>query len=296
MANEKKFVQAITSRDDDFAQWFLEKSDTGYCVHFATAATVLLRAAGIPARYVEGYMVDCRPEVKNIVTNQEAHAWVEYFDPVFSVWWILEATPINANLASEIEPEESEKEEDITGALPLEEESAEPAEITETILPNTFEGSSGTTADSDEEEEEEEETEEWNSAWESPDNTGETVLTEEKTTIPVWIWVMAVSFLLSAAFLLQRYFRKYRKHKLWNTGTPNEMALNRWNQLYQLADILNLQLPYELEKLALKAKFSQHTLTAEELYCFDRCRQQILHVIDRLPWYKKFLIYWIHAN
>ena len=287
---------SMDSGYDDFAQWFLEESDTGYCVHFATAAAVLLRAAGIPARYVEGYMVDCRPEVKNIVTNQEAHAWVEYFDPAFSVWWILEATPINANLASEIEPEESEKEEDTTGALPLEEDSAEPAEITETVLPNTFEGSSGSTADSDEEEEEEEETEEWNSAWESPDNTGETVLTEEKTTIPAWIWVMAVSFLLSAAFLLQRYFRKYRKHKLWNTGTPNEMALNRWNQLYQLADILNLQLPHELEKLALKAKFSQHTLTAKELYCFDRCRQQILHVIDRLPWYRKFLIYWIHAN
>ena len=103
------YDRSTTSMDsgyDDFAQWFLEKSDTGYCVHFATAAAVLLRAAGIPARYVEGYMVDCRPEVKNIVTNQEAHAWVEYFDPVFSVWWILEATPINANLASEIEPEE----------------------------------------------------------------------------------------------------------------------------------------------------------------------------------------------
>lgn len=36
----------------DFATWFLNESDTGYCVHFATAGTLMLRALGIPARYV----------------------------------------------------------------------------------------------------------------------------------------------------------------------------------------------------------------------------------------------------
>ena len=34
----------------DFALWFLESAEAGYCVHFATAAAVLLRAAGIEAR------------------------------------------------------------------------------------------------------------------------------------------------------------------------------------------------------------------------------------------------------
>jgi len=286
---------SMDSDYSDFAQWFLEESDTGYCVHFATAAVILLRAAGIPARYVEGYMVDCRSEVKNIVTNQEAHAWVEYFDPVFSVWLILDSTPINANLASEIEPEKSEKEEDAAGTLPLEEESAEPAEITETILPNTFEGNAGTTSDSNDEEEDEEETEEWNPLWESSENISETVITEEKTTISGWLWVIFITVLLLAVFIIQRYFRIYRKRRLWNTGTPNEIALNRWNQLYKLADQLNLRIPHELEKLAMKAKFSQHTLTSEELYRFDLFRQKILPVIDLLPWYKKFLILWIHA-
>lgn len=36
----------------DFATWFLNESNTGYCVHFATAGTLMLRALGIPARYV----------------------------------------------------------------------------------------------------------------------------------------------------------------------------------------------------------------------------------------------------
>ena len=65
---------------DDFAQWFLEESDKGYCVHFATAATVLLRAAGIPARYVTGYMVNCAADQTIVVESDRAHAWVEYYD------------------------------------------------------------------------------------------------------------------------------------------------------------------------------------------------------------------------
>lgn len=295
-AGYDRSTSAMDSEYDDFSQWFLEKSNTGYCVHFATAATVLLRAAGIPARYVEGYMVDCRTEAKNIVTNQEAHAWVEYFDPVFSVWWVLDPTPINANPAAEIVSEESESNDNETGDFSLEEEAAELAEITETVLPNSFEGNSGTAEDIDEEEEVEEETEDWENIWKSPDTPNEIVIPEEKNTIPGWVWLIAGTLFLLTVFFIQRYFRVYRKHKLWNTGTTNEMALNRWKQLYPLASQMNLKLPHELEELALKAKFSQHILTPEELQRFEFCRQQMLHAIEHLPWYKKFLIRWISAN
>lgn len=41
----------------DFIEDFLFHSKKGYCMHFASAGTVLLRAMGIPARYVEGYIV-----------------------------------------------------------------------------------------------------------------------------------------------------------------------------------------------------------------------------------------------
>lgn len=76
----------------DFAQWFLESSDTGYCVHFATAATVLLRSAGIPARYVTGFRCDVREGQPLVVTTEEAHAWAEYYDSSLGSWQILEAT------------------------------------------------------------------------------------------------------------------------------------------------------------------------------------------------------------
>ena len=79
-------------RDGDFAQWFLEESDTGYCVHFATATTVLLQAAGIPARYVTGYMVQVVKGQAVEVTGQQAHAWCEYWLPGYG-WTVLESTP-----------------------------------------------------------------------------------------------------------------------------------------------------------------------------------------------------------
>ena len=36
----------------------MKEQKRGYCAHFATAATLLLRSYGIPARYVEGYVID----------------------------------------------------------------------------------------------------------------------------------------------------------------------------------------------------------------------------------------------
>lgn len=46
-----------TPSDQDFVSYFLGESRLGYCVHYASAATLLLRLQGIPARYVSGYAV-----------------------------------------------------------------------------------------------------------------------------------------------------------------------------------------------------------------------------------------------
>lgn len=86
-------VDRMDSSYKDFAQWFLENSETGYCIHYATAATVLLRAAGIPARYVEGYAVDCQAGTDMVVSKKDAHTWVEYYDMETRAWCILEVTP-----------------------------------------------------------------------------------------------------------------------------------------------------------------------------------------------------------
>jgi len=83
---------AMPSEEADFASWFMRKSPTGYCVHYATAAAVLLRQAGIPARYVTGYLVPAKSEQTVTVRQKDAHAWVEFFVPGVG-WMPLEATP-----------------------------------------------------------------------------------------------------------------------------------------------------------------------------------------------------------
>jgi len=76
----------------DFVVWFASEADRGYCVHFASAAAVLLRAAGIPARFVTGYMVQAEAGKETVVYGKDAHAWAECF--LEGVGWIpVEATP-----------------------------------------------------------------------------------------------------------------------------------------------------------------------------------------------------------
>lgn len=84
---------------EDFAIYFLEESRRGYCVHFASAATVLLRSLGIPARYAEGYIIVPSDFSKQAdadgyveIEDTHAHAWVEVFDPVQLEWIPVEMT------------------------------------------------------------------------------------------------------------------------------------------------------------------------------------------------------------
>ncbi len=84
---------------EDFTTYFIQESRSGYCVHFATAATVLLRALGVPARYAEGYIVvladyNKTPDENGYIDIEDthAHAWVEVFDPVQLEWIPVEMT------------------------------------------------------------------------------------------------------------------------------------------------------------------------------------------------------------
>ena len=85
----------ITPQDEDFTLFFLERSMMGYCIHFATAATLMLRALDIPARFAVGFLVVVPPTGVGeyvTVTDRYAHAWVEVFLQNFG-WVHLEVTP-----------------------------------------------------------------------------------------------------------------------------------------------------------------------------------------------------------
>jgi len=58
---------------------FLFDTRAGYCEHYASAFTTLMRAAGVPARVVVGYMGgEFDPDRRYLVVRQsDAHAWAE---------------------------------------------------------------------------------------------------------------------------------------------------------------------------------------------------------------------------
>ena len=98
----------MPENEEDFAKWFLEESDRGFCVHFATASTVLLRAAGIPARYVTGFCKEAQADKAAMVTTLDAHAWAEYYDTAEGCWKILESTASQATASTASQARETE--------------------------------------------------------------------------------------------------------------------------------------------------------------------------------------------
>ncbi len=84
--------------DRDFVEYFINQNHKGYCVHFATAGTLMLRRAGIPARYVEGYFVgesnleNSDEQGYSKIPDSNAHAWTEVYYPIIG-WQVVDFTP-----------------------------------------------------------------------------------------------------------------------------------------------------------------------------------------------------------
>lgn len=103
----------------DFINYFITKNRKGYCAHFASAATLVFRELGIPARYCEGYAIDFSQItsqgelvegadyddyyqgdsdlgrtalVKVNATDADAHAWVEVYLQGQG-WTVVDVTP-----------------------------------------------------------------------------------------------------------------------------------------------------------------------------------------------------------
>lgn len=310
----------MPSSYSDFAMWFLEKGDTGYCVHFASAATVLLRAAGIPARYVEGYMVDVSAGQSVIVRELHAHAWVEYYlDEVG--WVILDATPAVGEVPPTTKPPETTappvtdppvtQPPDITDPPVTQPPDitdppvTQPPDVTDpsvTQPPDVTDPSTGDTIPV------------------IPTNptTGDTIPgTSSSTTGPVQTmssggsnpksdpmpdWFLGILLTLLAlgmvvlAVVAQWALRRRRKLQLmYYMGSSNEQAVVRYQESARMAKFLGAPVPDELLALAEKARYSRHRLTDEELEPFDEYLRHSVRALRRLPFHRQLIAKLIYA-
>lgn len=260
-ARYDKNTSRMPESEPDFALWFLEASETGYCVHFATAAVVLLRAAGVEARYVSGYMVRAQAGQTVTVTGENAHAWAEYYDPALDTWLILEATPADTNALEAPSVAAPEPTVSATQAptRPSEAPSEPPA------------------------------------AAESPTEPAAAA----RKRAPGWLGTLLKTLLLLAAIAAslegQRILRIRLRRQRQRNGTANSQALARWQEAELLAKLLKATPPGDLEILAQKAKFSQHTLTAEELTVFETYLRAVRKQLRQRPWYHRLLHEYVFA-
>lgn len=216
---------------EDFVLYFLNESRQGYCVHFASAAAMLLRAVDIPSRYVTGYGVSGPVGETNAVTTDQSHAWVEYY--VNGIGWLpLDPTPPDWTQPQPEIPEPDDPEPDVD-PVPDEPEPEEPEPPEET-----------------------------------PDEPKVPSVTPKPNTNPKlkpgpWLWLLTIPGVMGLV-LLRRSLTLSRTRKRCLMGHMNRRCLHCWRQIAQISRITG-QLPdNELISLAEKARFSQHTMTEAE--------------------------------
>lgn len=243
----------------DFATWFLNESDTGYCVHFATAGTLMLRALGIPARYVTGYYATAYANQTVTVTTDNAHAWVEYYSDTAG-WIPLECTP------SSFQPSRYVGSQRASGGS------------TDTTQPTTVEPTTAPTAPTN---------------GTVSHNTNTKTKNDSKSSFEFNGFTIAmmslgiVALALIAIFSRRIIIIKKRKQR-FETGRNNKRAICIYKELKNLTKISHLLITDEVKSVYEKARFSNHTISDDELKIIENAYyNSVEEIYNNLPRIKK---------
>ena len=256
-------------KGEDFVEYFLFESHQGYCVHFATAAVALFRAMDIPARYAEGYAVPVVDGEWVDVPDYNAHAWVEIY--LGGMGWIpVEVTPAGPDAPAATDD-----------ALPM-----APIETTPTPTPTPTPAPTATpTPTPSASPEALPSTQPESSLAPAPEGSGPSS-GDAPTKALRWLALLGgtalVLALLVCGLLLRRRLVLSLRQRKWDQADPNQAALALYGSLVELRRIAQSRLPGweeplppQLVQLSLKARFSQHTLTPEELDAFQKERSYL---------------------
>lgn len=95
-SNDYKYTLSPGTLSGDEIDQFIFQTKAGFCSHYAGATVFVLRAAGVPARVIGGYLGGNWQDEQNYlqVRQRDAHAWVEYFADGY--WYRFDPTAVVA--------------------------------------------------------------------------------------------------------------------------------------------------------------------------------------------------------
>lgn len=242
----------LTPANKDFIDYFLYENKKGYCVHFATAATLMLRMYGIPSRYVEGYIItdkdfssgkkadgDDRYTMK--ISDRNAHAWTEYY--IKGKGWLpLETTPgyhADSAILKEI-PEEAQTNKEAAKA---------PASTVDTSS-NESTSSQASTEDTKK-----------NSTKKKEGHSPAAIL---PAPLILSLRIILCAAVLALLYLLLMESLHRFQFKMQDTNQSAIRMDSYLNHLIQAAKHDPKEVKAPIYSLIEKARFSQHTLTRDE--------------------------------
>jgi transglutaminase-like putative cysteine protease len=222
----------------DYLRYFLLESKQGYCMHFATEATLIFRMLGIPARYVSGYSININSDQVGkwtSATDKNAHAWTEvYFD---GIGWIpVDVTPVESRsgLTSSTGSNSGISNNPGTSGNT----SSKPPQSSSVSTSNTV------------------------TAPGSSDTSSETMPPKERTNLIVWIIPTAVLVILIFIIVRRKYLINKRK-KAFVQANANKAVISAWNYIEKLK-VYRVDPDKSIYYTAQKAVFSKHTLSKDE--------------------------------
>lgn len=248
----------------DYVEYFLTQSRAGYCMHFASASVLLLRSRGIPARYVEGYLVndgDFGPDGWADVKDSRAHAWAEIY--VDGVGWIpVESTPGY-------------------GGGPLEQMGVQQPEQPEQQTP----------------EPPEQQPEQPEQPEQPPEPEEPAQAARRAGPLPRWISFAAAGGLLLLALLLRPVLARCWRRRRFEIGPPNRRALAVYRYAQKLKTYATQPDQVEsIEQLGLKARFSAQGVTEQEAAQASLLAAALAQDVWRQSkWPRRFSLRWMRA-
>ena len=248
-----------TPEGEDYVTYFLTESRRGYCMHFASAAVLMLRWIGVPARYVAGYVADVPASGHVRVPDSAAHAWVEVYIEGYG-WEPVEVTPAYAGSTPgqsgvTAEPEATPTPTPTPSASQAPEETDTPAPTASQAVESEGDGGQGFD--------------------------------------PSVLWVPLAVLLLVLAFPLRRRLARRGREKRFGDRDTNRAAVAVYRYLRRL-EPWGGETPEEITELAKKARFSNHTLTEEERHAAVRAAGDVARRVDAaLPRWKRLLFRYV---